>query len=134
MVIETTNTLLVVILVLLSYFDFKLLKIPKCFIYLIYILRIICPIPITIDNFISSIVFGLPFYLCYRFRASIGYGDVLLIEALCFYSGMQKSIMGIYYMGFVAFFFLCSLILRRQSLEEHYPFVPIISIGFFLAL
>lgn len=121
-------------LLVMSYIDYKILKIPRCLINFIYIIRIVNPAPITIDNFISLISLGFPFYFLWRYRKSIGLGDVLLIQSLCFYLGFEKSVLGIYYTSLASTILLLIQIQKRSLPDTTYPFVPIISIGFMLAL
>lgn len=131
--IKSTNTLLMIDLLVMSYIDYKILKIPRCLINFIYIIRIVNPAPITIDNFISLISLGFPFHLLCHYRKSIGLGDVLLIQSLCFYFGLEKSLMGIYYTSVASIILLLILIRNPISHDTPYPFVPLISIGFMLA-
>lgn len=133
-IIETTNILLIINLLLLSYIDYKLLCIPNCLIYLIYILRLVASVDITTDNIASMILFSAPFYFFEAKRKSIGMGDVLLIKALCFYLGFEKSLVGLYYTGIASGCMLVLLLIQYGNRTRKYPFVPIISIGFMLAL
>ena len=130
---------LILFILIIAVIDAKTFKIPNCLLFpcFLFLLAfdVLCSFNffLFINNMASVFIWFLIFYLVYRFRGGIGFGDVKYAAFLGYALGLEKSCAAFLYTALAAItVYAVGTVVFGWNKSAKLPFAPFLGFGVLL--